>query len=373
MKIALVGGGTGGHFYPLIAVSEELRAQEKNTPEALELFYLGPEPYSKETLNSLNISFVKIPAGKRRRYFSLRNFFDNFITLWGVVVAFFKLLLMYPDVIMSKGSYTSVPVILAASILRIPIVVHESDTKPGRANLLAAKKARYIAVAWPEAAQFFPSEKTALVGIPIRKTFFTPQANPFATLGIPNDKPVIFVTGGSSGAERINTLILDTLDELLPQYTVIHQVGDSNLFSVKETALARGLASELLARYFILGHLDNQNMTAALDAANLVICRAGSTTLFEIALKGKPSIVIPIPETISHDQKSNAYTYARTGAAIVIEEENMTDSILTANLNDILQNELTYQTMQNAALNFTNKNAAATLATTLINIGNEHY
>ena len=155
-------------------------------------------------------------------------------------------------------------------------------------------------------------------------------------------------------------------------YTIIHQVGDANLFAVKETAVARNLSPDLLSHYFILGHLDNQSMTAALDAASLVISRAGSTTLFEIALKGKPAIVIPIPESISHDQKTNAYTYARTGAARVIEEENMTDSIFTTTITDILQNELNYQTMQTAALNFTNKTAAATLASTLINIGNEH-
>lgn len=372
MRIGLVGGGTGGHFYPLIAIAEALRAQEAQLGSSLDIRYLGPTPYSEEALASCNITFTKIPAGKRRRYFSFLNYLDIFVTLWGVVVAFFKLLILYPDVIMSKGGYTSVPVVLAARILRIPVVIHESDTKVGAANKLASKSARYIAVAYPEAAQFFPSEKTALVGMPIRRSFFTPHNNPHHVLGIPEDKPVIFVTGGSSGAERINTLILDSLDELLPHYTIIHQVGDANLFAVRETALARKLPEDQLARYFILGHLDNKSMTAALDAAALVISRAGSTTLFEIALKGKPSIIIPIPEGISHDQKTNAYTYAKTGAATVLEESNMTDSLLVSAINSIMQNELTYQTMQTAALNFTNAHAADTLATTLLNIAQEH-
>ncbi len=372
MRIGLVGGGTGGHFYPLIAIAEALRDQESTLGIEIDLRYFGPEPYSQTSLDALEIAFSKIPAGKRRRYFSLLNILDFFVMLYGVVVAFFKLLFLYPDVIMSKGGFTSVPVVLAARVLRIPVVVHESDTKVGSANKLAAKSARYIAVAYPEAAQFFPEEKTALVGIPIRKSFFTPHKNPHQVLGIPSDRPVIFVTGGSSGAERINTLILDSIDELLPHYTIIHQVGDANIFAVRETALARKLPQDQLSRYFILGHLDNTSMTAALDAAALIIARAGSTTLFEIALKGKPSIIIPIPESISHDQKTNAYTYANTGAATVLEEANMTDSLLVSAITSIMENELTYQTMQNAALNFTNKTAAATLATTLINIAQEH-
>lgn len=371
MRIVLVGGGTGGHFYPLIAIAEELRAQATER-EPADLLYFGPEPYNQDSLTKLDITYVRCPAGKQRRYKSVLNFFDTFKVLWGIFIAFQKLFWHYPDVVMSKGGYTSVPVVLAAALLRIPIVIHESDAVPGRANSLAARFARYIAISYDDAARFFPEKKTALTGIPIRRSFFAASPDPFSVLKIPSEKPVIFVTGGSTGAERVNTLILDTLDELLPQYTIIHQAGEKNAVAVKQTALARNLPSEYLNRYFVLGHMPAHYMTAALDAATIIIARAGSTTIFEIALKGKPSIIIPIPEDISHDQRTNAYAYARSGAASVIEERNLTDGLLFAEITRILSNPNEISAMQTAARNFTTPNAAVTLATTLKNIALEH-
>lgn len=368
IKIGLVGGGTGGHFYPLIAVAEELN---QLIPEA-ELLYFGPEPYNQNDLASNNISFVRIPAGKRRKYRSAKNFFDVFRTLWGAKIAVWKLFWHYPDVILSKGGYTSIPVIFAAAFLRIPVVIHESDAVPGKANDLVKGIARYIAISYDDAAKYFPEKKTALIGIPIRHSFFTPIANPYETLGIPTDKPMIFVTGGSTGAQRINTLILDSLDELLPNYTIVHQVGEDNVTTVQETALARQLPTALMQRYFVLGHLRAEQMAAAQSAAALIISRAGSTSIFEIALKGKPSIIIPIPEDISHDQRTNAYAYARSGGGTVIEEHNLTDGLLTAEIHRVMSDQTVYDDMAKAAQAFTTPNAAVRLATIVRDIALEH-
>ncbi len=171
MKIGLVGGGTGGHFYPLIAVAESVRAIDPT----IELYYFGPHPYNDDELRRLNITYVPCPAGKLRRYFSLQNFTDAFRSIAGIFVAWYKLFLLYPDVIFSKGGYTSVPILLMARFYRIPVVIHESDSKPGRASLLARKFARYIGIAYASAASYFPTEKTALVGIPIRQSVRTPH------------------------------------------------------------------------------------------------------------------------------------------------------------------------------------------------------
>jgi UDP-N-acetylglucosamine--N-acetylmuramyl-(pentapeptide) pyrophosphoryl-undecaprenol N-acetylglucosamine transferase len=367
-RIGLVGGGTGGHFYPLIAISESLREQLPG----VELYYYGPDPYQKGQLDTLQIRFRKVTAGKQRRYRSRANFFDRFKILFGALQGIIRLYVDYPDVIVSKGGYTSVPVVLAAKFLRIPIVIHESDAVPGRANQFATRFARYIAISYDDAAEHFPADKTALTGIPIRKAFFEPIANPQATLGIDSALPILFVTGGSSGAERLNTLVLDTLDELLPHFTIIHQVGDANVTSVQETALARGFSDELMSRYFVLGSLTAEQMAAAQEAATLIISRAGSTSIFEIALKGKPSIIIPIPESVSHDQRTNAYAYARSGAATVMEEENLTDGLLAAEVKRIVEDERVYQAMANAARQFTNPDAAAKLAGTVLGIAAEH-
>ena len=368
MRIGLIGGGSGGHFYPLMAVAEELRAADPT----LQLYYFGPDPYNRQQLDSHQITFVFCPAGKLRRYFSIQNFFDIFRAFIGIFVAVWKLYIIYPDVIFSKGSFTAVPILLAARFLRIPVVIHESDSKPGRATTLAKKFARYIAISYDDAAQYFPADKTALVGIPLRKELTIINPDPFATLGIPSDRPFIYVTGGSGGAERINNLILQTLPELLTQYRVFHQAGDAAVEELKLEARNLLANNPLAQNYYLVGSVPAATVATLLDAATLVITRAGSTTLFEIAEHGKPAIVIPIPEDISHDQRSNAYAYARPGAAIVIEEKNLTPHLLISQIHTIINDPSTYQAMSAAAKNQAFPDAARKVADILLSIGKEH-
>lgn len=371
MRIVLVGSGTGGHFYPLIAIAEAVRKRDHEQGTETDLYFMGPNPYNQEMLDTYNIHFTHCPAGKQRIYRSFQNVLDVFKMMYGTFVAFFKLLAIYPDVIMSKGGYTSIPVVLAAWVLRIPIVIHETDAVAGRANQLAARFARYIAIAHDDAVQYFPKEKVALVGLPIRQSFFTPTENPYEVLGIPDDRPVILVTGGSLGAQRINDLVLNSLDELLPHYTIVHQTGADHEKAVQQSAARLITDDTARDHYFALGHMTGTQFAAAQDAASLIISRAGGT-LFEIALKGKPSILIPIPEDVSRDQRSNAYAYARSGAATVIEEHNLTDDLLASEIKYILENDDVYESMQTAARNFTYTDAADKLADTLFTIGKEH-
>ena len=369
MRIGFVGGGTGGHFYPLIAVAEKISTH----PEQPELYYFGPSPYDQDALAPHSIKYVYCPAGKVRRYASVHNFFDLIKIFIGIFVAIVKLYIIYPDVIFSKGGYTSVPILLAARFLRIPVVIHESDVTPGKANTLAKSFARYIAISWPETAEYFPKEKTALTGIPIRSALSAKHADPLGQLGIPNDAPLIYVTGGSTGAERINNLILRSLGELLPYVRIFHQAGAVNEETVKKTA--RELLSdkpELLSRYYVVGNTDAQTVSLALQAASLAVTRAGSTTLFEIALHNTPAIIIPIPEEISHDQRTNAYAYARNGAALVMEEHNLTEHLLQSELLSMLEDTARYQAMQQATTQIHHQDAAQNIANILISIGHEH-
>ena len=368
MRIAFVGGGTGGHFYPLIATAEAIKLSK---PTA-EMIYIGPTSYDKVELEANHIRHVYCPAGKVRRYFSVRNFFDIFKTGAGLFVAMYQLFVWYPDVIFSKGGYTSVPVLLAARFYRIPVVIHESDSKPGRASLLARNFARYIGIAYAEVAQYFPVDRTALVGIPIRQVIANIDADPFTKLGIPNDRPLIFVTGGSLGADRINGLILKSLTRLLPEYNIFHQTGNELEASVIQTAQALVTDVSLLSRYYVKGSITASTMAALLDAASIVITRAGSTSLFEIALHGKPAIVIPIPEEISHDQRTNAYAYARSGAASVLEEGNLTENLLTTEIQSIMGDTEKYKQMSASARIFARPEAAQLVASALISIGVEH-
>ncbi len=370
-RIVLVGGGSGGHFYPLIAVAERLN-DYKARGEDIELFYMGPQPYDESALTANDIRFVRCPSGKQRKYFSLLNYLDIFKIVFGLFVALWKLYVIYPDVILSKGSYTSVPVTVAAYLLRIPVVVHESDTKLGSANKLASRFARYVAISFPEVAQKLPKAKVALTGIPIRKMLLSTPSEPLRQLGLPEDRPLIFVTGGSSGAERLNNLILEALDELLPDFTILHQVGTAHESKMASTAASLIKDIDLLEHYFVKGSLDVEEMNLALSAASLVISRAGTGTIYEIAHKGKPAILIPIPEEISHDQTSNAYAYARTGAAAVLEEGNLEDGLLQAEIHRIIGDPAVFSQMSASASRFATQDASGLLATALLGIAHEH-
>lgn len=368
MRIAFVGGGTGGHFYPLIAVAEVLNTH----PDKPELYYFGPDPYESTILKENKIKYIWCPAGKIRIYFSVKNFFNPFLTFFGIFVAIWKLYIIYPDVIFSKGSFTSVPVLLAARFLRIPVVIHESDAIPGRANKLAFKFAKYIAINYVESVKFFPKEKTALVGIPTRNIIRTSFGDPFSFLGIPNDLPLIYITGGSSGAERINNLIIRSLDNLLPKYRIFHQTGQAHYSDMVLTVQNLITDKNLQSRYYIKSSVPAEVVSALLQACSLVITRAGSTTLSEIALHGKPSIVIPIPEDISRDQLSNAYAYARTGSCSVIEEHNLTETLLINEIEKIINNPENAQAMSISASKFASPDAAEKVADILVQIGVEH-
>ncbi|MCA9354862.1 MAG: UDP-N-acetylglucosamine--N-acetylmuramyl-(pentapeptide) pyrophosphoryl-undecaprenol N-acetylglucosamine transferase [Candidatus Kaiserbacteria bacterium] len=368
MRIGFVGGGSGGHFYPLVAVAYELNHSDAQP----ELFYFGPSPYDEAALTKYDIKWVKCPAGKLRRYFSIQNFFDLFRNFFGVFVAIWKLYVIYPDVIFSKGGYTSVPILVAAKFLRIPVVIHESDAIPGRANKLAMKQARYIGVAYDDAAQFFPQEKTALVGIPMRPEIKNIPTDPFSQLGIPNDKPLIYITGGSSGAERINNIVLRLLKDLLPHYRIFHQTGQANLDEMRLAAQSLLTGTGLEDSYYLEGLIPPETVSALMAAASLIITRAGSTTLFEIAYHAKPSIVIPIPEDVSRDQRSNAYAYGRSGAAVVMEEHNITEHLLANEIHTIISDPAKAAAMSQAAKGMFVDNAALKIANILISIGTEH-
>lgn len=369
IHILLVGGGTGGHFYPLISIGEALRTSSQN----IVLYYAGPDVYDADALAAQNIYFVQIPAGKQRRYASLLNFFDIFKTLYGACIAVLKLLSIYPDVIMSKGGYTSVPIILAAKFLRIPIVVHESDSLPGKANKLAARFAETVVVSYPETHELFDNSNVVHLGIPIRSALLAPQSEqPLQAFNIEANHPLILVLGGSQGAERVNELILDSLDELLPSFSIIHQTGKMNFEVCKSSADALILDDTLRSRYHPIAFLEGSELNDAYHLASIIISRAGSNSIFEIALHGKPSILIPIPETISHDQRTNAYTYARSGATTVMEEGSITPSLLRAEIDRIMQNDDIYKEMKDAATAFAKHNAADAIRDILLGIAQKH-
>ena len=373
MKILFTGGETGGHFYPIIAVAQQINKIVKDERLlAPKMYFMAPSPYDKRMLFENNIVFMKSPAGKMRRYFSIKNFFDIFKTVWGVFKATFQVFFVFPDVIFSKGGHGSFPTVLAAKIFRIPLVIHESDSVPGRVNKWAGKFATKIAVSFPEAVKEFPKDKVAYTGNPIRKELYT-LASEGATefLKLEKNVPVLLILGGSQGSEKINDLIVQALPDLVPKYQVLHQTGKGKLLGVEATAGVLLEGSEFKNRYRPFEYLNTLALRMAGGASNLIISRGGST-IFEIALWGIPSIIIPLTSASEDHQRKNAFSYSRSNAAVVIEEGNLTPHILTAEINRILESKELVNQMKEGAKSFAHPGAAEQIAEVLIAIGIKH-
>ena len=367
MKVVFTGGGTGGHFYPIIAIAEAIRDKVRErrllSPK---MYYIAPEPYDPEALFENEIVYIKCPAGKLRRYFSFQNVTDWFLTISGIVYAFVTLLRIYPDIIVSKGGYASVPTVIAAAVLGIPIMIHESDAKPGKANIMAARFAYRIGVAFDSAAAYFPAKfrkKIARTGIPIRKELTRLEKEGAREyLNLDPDVPTILILGGSSGSLRINETVLASLPDLVAIGNVIHQTGKEHYALMEKTAPVALKDSKFPTRYHPFPYLSTLSMRRSAGAANLVVSRAGATAITEIAVWGIPAILIPIPESVSHDQRTNAYSYAHTGAAVVLEEGNLSPHVFASEAARILGDKKLQAEMHEKSKGFAMLDAAGIIA-----------
>lgn len=374
MKIVFTGGGTGGHFYPVIAVAQKVnKIIDGEKILGAELYYLSDSPYDKEALFENNLKFEAVGAGKLRTYFSIKNFTDLFKMFFGVINATYKMFTIYPDVVFGKGGYASFPTLMAARILRIPVVIHESDSVPGRVNKWAGGFAKKIAVSFEEAAAHFPGKPVAWTGQPIRAEMEHPaeRGQALSYFKLEAGLPVLFILGGSQGAELLNSTVIDALPRLVEKYQIIHQTGVRNFKSVAGQAEVSLGDNPNKARYTPVAFLNPLGMKNAAGAASLILSRAGST-IFEIAAWGVPAILVPFKESNGDHAKKNAFGYARTGAAAVIEELNMTPNILCSEVERIMGDRALQERMQAAARAFYRPGAAEKIARELVNIALSH-
>ncbi len=377
MKILFAGGGTGGHFYPIIAIVQAIneKAAEKKIISP-KYYYMAPSKYNPRALFDNEIEYIHVPAGKVRRYFSFLNFTDIFKTFWGIIIAIIKVYKLYPDVVFGKGGYASFPVLVAAKILKIPVVIHESDSSPGRVNTWAAKFAEKIAISYPSASEYFPEQvaqgKVAFTGNPIRKDIMMAiSTGSHEFLKLEENIPVVFIIGGSQGSQLINDIIIDSLNELVNRYQVIHQTGRNNFKIVKDTAAIVLKENKYSYRYHPFDYMDDLTLRMSAGVANIVISRAGSA-IFEIAGWGVPAILVPISQEYSHDQTKNAFSYARSGGGIVIEEHNLTSHVLISEIDRIVNNQSITDRMKEGAREFSRLDAAPKIAEVILEIGLKH-
>jgi len=335
MKIVFTGGGTAGHLFPIIAVCREMKKIDPN----LQFFYIGPKDnFSQKLLSQEGIEVRFILAGKIRRYLTpmsiIQNIIDLFLMPIGFFQAFFYVFFISPDLIFSKGGYGSLSVVISGWLLLIPVFLHESDIVPGLVNKIASHFAIEIFVSFPvEKTKYFPSKKMIWVGNPIRTEILECNLEKArASLKLSNEKPIVFIIGGSQGSQKINDTVLFILPKLLIDFEVIHQTGENN-FKQIELETNTLLEKSLLRYYHPFPFLDEENIKNALCVADLVVSRAGSGAIFEIAAAGKPSILIPLAHSAQDHQIKNAYAFAENGASLVIEEQNFTSNFFLERIN----------------------------------------
>ena len=360
-RVVLTGGGSGGHSYPLFAVAEALRERASRMQFAIDLTYLGSNDRGAALFKDAGIKVSFVAAGKIRRYLSFRNITDIPKFFIGFFQALAKLYVIMPDVIFSKGGTGAFPVVLAGWFYRIPVVIHDSDAKPGLTNVASSFFAKRIFISFDDAAKYFNPGITARTGVPVRRALFAnPTTKELAkeTLGFDPAEPLLLVLGGSQGAERVNNFLLANLGAIVKETQVLHQAGQLNFAEVKRLSDAAILEASFTNRYEAVPYLDDKNMSLALAAADVALARAGSTTLFELAAFGVPAILIPHDGGSNGHQRMNAYDFSKQGGGIVIEEANLLPGIFLSELKKIISNAELRQKMSAAAKQFFVPNAA---------------
>lgn len=330
----MVGGGTGGHITPLLAVASELKVERPG----LKTIYVGERGGAFLSIAQNSSVFDEIhtiSAGKLRRYHNaswltrifdiptnLLNTIDLIKVLSGYIQAKHLLKTIKPNVVFIKGGFVGVPIGWACGKLRIPYITHDSDTLPGLANRMIAKKAFLHTVGMPKEFYSYPADKTEVVGIPLNKDYqeVTPQLQLAYRnqLGLPPKAPIIFITGGSLGSQRLNAYMASIAEELLstnPALRIIHQVGQGNL------GVYANLPGELQSRITVQEFL--QDIVFYSGAADIVISRAGATAIAELAEQGKACILVPNPQLTGGHQLSNAAHLAQGNAVKVVHEQTL--------------------------------------------------
>lgn len=301
--IVITGGGTGGHVFPALAVAEELARSWDGR-----MVWIGsPKGVEKDIVARWGMEFHGIPTGKLRRYISLENLIDLFKTLGGVLKSISLLKKLKPLLVFSKGGFVSVPPVLAARLLKIPVVSHESDYDPGLATRINAKSSRRVCVPYAESLKFFAPGQAVATGNPIRAEIAKGDAaEGLRMLGFEkSDKPVLFVQGGSLGAKQVNDLIRESIDTLTAHFRIVHQRGNG------EWDLADRPGTYVSRPFF------SAEYPHVLAAADIVVSRAGAGSIWELGFTAKPAVLVPLESGTRGDQIRNADLCERTGTALV--------------------------------------------------------
>ncbi len=338
LTLALTGGGTAGHVWPHFALFDSPAGPLKKAwnEGQLRVVYFGSQEGMErslvETVMGSAWTYVPVQTGKLRRYFSLKNFVDPFRIVVGFAQALLALRREKVGVLFSKGGFVSAPVVWAAWVLRIPVVIHESDVTPALATRLTLPFARWVLTAFPGTQKYLPSSvrpRLRNTGLPLRASLFSSQRSvALQHFGISSEKPVLLVFGGSLGARALNRAVEAAHVSLLEHFEVLHIVGKGKADDVD---LPRDLAG--YHQFEFLG----EDMKHAYAAADLALCRAGASTLFELAAARIPMVLVPLGLDQSRgDQIVNAKIFSEQGWACVLPEKELQPETLVRTCREML-------------------------------------
>lgn len=345
MKIVLIGG----HLSPALSVIDEISKETKILFIGRKYVFEGDKALSLEykVIKSLNVLFAEINTGRFQRKFTRHTIFSLFKITYGFFQAFFILRLFKPDVVVGFGGYVSVPVVLCAYLLKIPVVIHEQTLEAGLANKFLSGFATKICISWNSSRKYFSKEKTVLTGNPIRG--LKSQGLRF---GVKNKDglPVIYITGGSSGSHFINVLVEGCLKNLLEEFVIIHQTGDSQQYKDFDRLqnFKNSLALEFQNRYILKKFVDFKDVGSVYKKSDLVISRAGINTISELIFFGKPSLLIPLAFAQSNEQVKNANYLKNLGLGEVLEQEGLNPKLFLQKVGYMIHNIRQYRNNSNS-------------------------
>lgn len=363
MKIAIVGG----HLTPALALIDVLKDEE--------LFFIGRKnsfegdlslSLEYQVIREKGIPFFGLKAGRLQR--SINRY--SISSLLKIPVGFFQSLLMLfrikPDAVLSFGGYLSVPVGLAAFLLKIPLIIHEQTMEAGLANKILSKFASKICISWKQSKVFFPKEKVVLTGNPIRKFSIPNSQSP-----IPNKHlPLVYITGGSAGAHAINLLVKSCLEDLLSKFYIIHQTGDSKEFGDYDHLKKHvgNFSEDFKSRYILRKFINPVDVGNIMKDATFVVSRAGINTVTELLYFGKPCFLIPLPVGQKNEQLKNAQFIKKVGIGDFMMQKDLTPGLFLKKLETMLERISLYKEHSGYARSLVIQDAAKNISRTIYEV-----
>ncbi len=335
MRAIITGGGTGGHIYPALAIAKGL----KERYPGIEILYVGTNRgLESDIVPKEGYAFEKINVAGFERRLSLKNFKVLWQAGGGLVKAMNIVRRFKPDVAVGTGGYVTGPVMMACALFKVPTLIHEQNALPGVTNRILSRMVSRVAVTFEDSVKHFPKgARIKVTGLPVRPEIFqVAKEEAYSRLGIAPNKPVLLVFGGSRGARKINNAMVKVVEELQNDegIQIIHATGQAGHKEYLNMLQARGISLVNIGNITTVPYL--YNMQDALNVADLVVCRAGAATLAELTALGLPSILVPYPYAAENHQEHNARALAERGAAVMINDAELTGDVLLEHIKQLL-------------------------------------